>query len=84
MTDPQVFYNREDLWVSPNETYAGEQGTNGALLHPDEAAGQRYAGISADDPVYATKPQQHDLVDGGTLRFPGYGARLFTSFRRTS
>jgi hypothetical protein len=24
MTDPQVFYNREDLWVSPNETYAGK------------------------------------------------------------
>jgi uncharacterized protein len=24
MTDPQVFYNREDLWVSPNETYAGQ------------------------------------------------------------
>jgi uncharacterized membrane protein (UPF0182 family) len=23
MTDPQVFYNREDLWVAPNETYAG-------------------------------------------------------------
>jgi uncharacterized protein len=23
MTDPQVFYNREDLWVSPKETYAG-------------------------------------------------------------
>ena len=23
MTDPQVFYNREDLWQSPNETYAG-------------------------------------------------------------
>jgi uncharacterized membrane protein (UPF0182 family) len=22
MTNPQVFYNREDLWVSPNETYA--------------------------------------------------------------
>jgi len=26
MTDPQVFYNREDLWVAPNETYAGENG----------------------------------------------------------
>jgi uncharacterized membrane protein (UPF0182 family) len=25
MTDPQVFYNREDLWVAPNETYAGQQ-----------------------------------------------------------
>jgi uncharacterized membrane protein (UPF0182 family) len=24
MTDPQVFYNREDLWVLPNETYAGK------------------------------------------------------------
>ena len=24
MTEPQVFYNREDLWVSPNETYAGK------------------------------------------------------------
>ena len=25
MTDSQVFYNREDLWVAPKETYAGEQ-----------------------------------------------------------
>jgi uncharacterized membrane protein (UPF0182 family) len=25
MTDPQVFYNREDLWVSPVETYDGVQ-----------------------------------------------------------
>ena len=24
MKDPQVFYNREDLWASPTETYAGE------------------------------------------------------------
>jgi uncharacterized protein len=24
MTDPQVFYNREDLWVAPQEGYAGE------------------------------------------------------------
>ena len=24
MTDPQVFYNREDLWAAPLETYAGE------------------------------------------------------------
>ena len=24
MTDPQVFYNREDLWASPMERYAGE------------------------------------------------------------
>jgi hypothetical protein len=24
MTDPQVFYNREDLWVAPQEMYAGK------------------------------------------------------------
>ena len=24
MTDPQVFYNREDLWAAPKEGYAGE------------------------------------------------------------
>ena len=24
MTDPQVFYNREDLWVAPKEKYAGK------------------------------------------------------------
>jgi uncharacterized membrane protein (UPF0182 family) len=26
MTDPQVFYNREDLWVPPQETYDGRTG----------------------------------------------------------
>ncbi len=26
MTDPQVFYNREDLWVPPQETYDGKTG----------------------------------------------------------
>jgi uncharacterized membrane protein (UPF0182 family) len=26
MTDPQVFYNREDLWVPPQETYDGKAG----------------------------------------------------------
>ena len=24
MTDPQVFYNREDLWVPPLEKYEGK------------------------------------------------------------
>jgi len=24
MTDPQVFYNREDLWMAPKETYGGQ------------------------------------------------------------
>jgi uncharacterized membrane protein (UPF0182 family) len=30
MTDPQVFYNKEDLWRRPNEKYAGQKVT----MHP--------------------------------------------------
>jgi uncharacterized membrane protein (UPF0182 family) len=41
MTDPQVFYNREDLWVPPQEKYDGAVNGDGSLLHPDEAAGKR-------------------------------------------
>ena len=37
MTVPQVFYNREDLWVFPKETYAGNVAAHAVLLHPDEA-----------------------------------------------
>ena len=25
MTEPQVFYNQEDLWTRPNEKYGGQQ-----------------------------------------------------------
>ena len=32
MTDPQVFYNREDLWVASQEKYNGSGGRNGAVL----------------------------------------------------
>ena len=38
MTDPQVFYNREDLWVAPQEKYDGAVGRDGPLLHPHEAS----------------------------------------------
>ena len=43
MTDPQVFYNREDLWVLPQEKYAGNDAGDAALLHPDEAPRKRPA-----------------------------------------
>ena len=70
MTDPQVFYNREDLWMSPKETYGGEVAADGALLHPDEASWKRRASVPSDDTFHAAKPGQHDLLDGGEVRFP--------------
>ncbi len=39
MTDPQVFYNREDLWGFPRENYAGETVADAALLRDHAAAG---------------------------------------------
>ena len=43
MTDPQVFYNREDLWTAPMEKYAGAGAAYAALLHPGEASRKRAA-----------------------------------------
>ena len=38
MTVPQVFYNREDLWVSPPGELCGQGRAHAALLHPDETS----------------------------------------------
>ena len=45
MTDPEVFYNREDLWTVATEVGMNEQrragdAGDGAELRPDEAAGR--------------------------------------------
>ena len=42
MTDPAVFYNREDLWTFPRENYADETVADAALLC-DHAAARRDA-----------------------------------------
>ena len=53
MKDPQVFYNREDLWASPTETYAGEIQRMQPYYILMKLPGQRSARISADDAVHA-------------------------------
>ena len=77
MTDPQVFYNREDLWAAPIETYAGATPADAALLHPRQAAGQPAARIHADDALHAAQPRQHDLLDGGAIRFSRLRQMIF-------
>lgn len=55
MTDPQVFFNQEDLWQFPEETYGG--GTH--LMRP------YYALMNLpDSSKLEYLPQQYDLVDG--------------------
>ncbi len=70
MTDPQVFYNREDLWVAPEEKYDGAVGAHGTVLHPHEASGKRAVGIPHHESFHAAKQGQYDRLDGRQVRFP--------------
>ena len=46
MTDPEVFYNKEDLWSFPQESYSGAAGHHAAVLH-DHAPARRGAARSS-------------------------------------
>ena len=48
MTDPEVFYNKEDLWSFPQESYSGERGHHAALLHHHAPAGRSARGVHPD------------------------------------
>jgi len=82
MTDPQVFYNREDLWrLRWKSRRPGA--AHGTLLHPDELP-------EADQLEYLLMtpftPHNRDnmILDGRQLRFSEYGKMLFYELRRKS
>jgi len=77
MTDPQVFYNREDLWVAPKETYAGH-------LQPMEAYYILMKLPGSDQLQYLLMmpftPQNRDNTISwmaAKCDFPEYGKMLF-------
>ena len=77
MTDPQVFYNREDLWVAPNETYAGQQ----APMEPYYML-MKLPGSDTLEYLLMTPftPQgRNNMISWMAARsdFPGYGSKLF-------
>jgi uncharacterized membrane protein (UPF0182 family) len=77
MTDPQVFYNREDLWVAPNETYAGQK----APMDPYYML-MKLPGSSTLEYLLMTPftPQgRNNMISWMAARsdFPGYGSKLF-------
>ena len=77
MTDPQVFYNREDLWVAPNETYAGEQEPMDPYYILMKLPGSNTLEYLLMTPF---TPQGRDnMISWMAARcdFPDYGKRLF-------
>ena len=77
MTDPQVFYNREDLWVFPKETYAG----NVASMQPYYIL-MKLPGSDQLEYLLMTPftPQNRDnMISWMAARcdFPEYGKMLF-------
>ena len=53
MTNPAVFYNKEDQWEVPAIDVGGRSRAHGAVLHDHEAAGRGAAGVHPDAAVHA-------------------------------
>jgi uncharacterized membrane protein (UPF0182 family) len=77
MKDPQVFYNREDLWVAPNETYAGQKGPMDPYYILMKLPGSDTLEYLLMTPF---TPQNRDnMISWMAARcdFPDYGKKLF-------
>ena len=91
MTEPEAFYNREDLWAVATEgglerAARAERAADGAELRADEAAGRAGARVHRDPAVHAGEPQQPDWLDRRPQRRAALrqGDRLQLSRRRGS
>ncbi len=77
MTDPQVYYNREDLWVAPNETYAGQQGPMQPYYILMKLPGSDTLEYLLMTPF--TPQGRNNMISWMAARcdFPDYGRKLF-------
>jgi uncharacterized membrane protein (UPF0182 family) len=77
MTDPQVFYNREDLWTAPMEKYAGQAQPMDPYYILAKLPGSQQLEYLLMTPF---TPQSRDnMISWMAARsdFPGYGEMLF-------
>ena len=77
MTDPQVFYNREDLWVAPTETYEGEKGPMQPYYILMKLPGSETLEYLLMTPF--TPENRNNMISWMAARcdFPNYGTKLF-------
>jgi uncharacterized membrane protein (UPF0182 family) len=77
MKDPQVFYNREDLWASPTETYAGEMQPMQPYYILAKLPGSNQLEYMLMTPF--TPHNQDNMISWMAARsdFPEYGKMLF-------
>ena len=70
MTDPQVFYNREDLWVPPQEKYDGAVNPMDPYYMLMKLPGSGQLEYLIMTPFTPQKEGQHDRMAGCPVRFP--------------
>jgi uncharacterized membrane protein (UPF0182 family) len=77
MTDPQVYYNREDLWVLPNETYADKVAPMKPYYILMKLPGSDQVEYLLMTPF--TPQKRNNMVSWMAARcdFPDYGKTLF-------
>ncbi len=77
MTDPQVFYNREDLWEAPTETYAGQQAPMQPYYILMKLPGSQTLEYLLMTPF--TPQGRNNMIAWMAARcdLPGYGSKLF-------
>ena len=67
MQDPQVFYNKEDLWTGPAGEVRRHHRPDGAVLRPDAPPGRGAARVHADAADDAAREGQSDRLGGGAV-----------------
>ena len=70
MRDPQVFYNKEDIWDIAHNLF-GQSGQPEAVQPTYVVAtlpGEKDAGVSADSSFHSARQRQSDRLDGRALR----------------
>ena len=73
MTDPEVFYNREDLWTVATEVGMSEGGQQATqAMQPNfvlmKLPGETGDGVRGDSALHAGQPEQSDWLDCRTQR----------------
>ena len=68
MTNPAVFYNKEDLWEVPNTGTETQSAAHAAVLRDDAAAGRAGARVHSDAALHAGPQGQPRVLDGRPQR----------------